>query len=47
MGVMGRVSLCLAGGLLTLATAPAQANQVPGATYAGTADTGGTISFDV
>jgi hypothetical protein len=39
-------SLLLAAGL-TLAAAPAHAAHVPGATYTGTAATGGTISFDV
>ncbi|MGH2824658.1 MAG: hypothetical protein ACRDLY_16905 [Thermoleophilaceae bacterium] len=38
----------LAAGILMLAAAaPAAANQVPGATYTGTAATGGTVSFDV
>jgi hypothetical protein len=36
----------LVAALLTLA-APAHANHIPGATYTGTAATGGTVSFDV
>lgn len=44
----GRKLSGLAAGLLMLAAAaPAAANQVPGATYTGTAATGGTVSFDV
>lgn len=47
MTVLGRISVCLTGGLLTLAATPAHANQVPAATYTGTAATGGTVSFEV
>lgn len=48
MTLMGR-RLCglAAGGLMLAAAAPAAANQVPGATYIGTAATGGTVSLDV
>jgi hypothetical protein len=34
-------------GALSLATAPAHASHIPGATYRGTAATGGTVEFDV
>jgi hypothetical protein len=34
-------------GVLSLATAPAHASHIPGATYRGTAATGGTVEFDV
>jgi hypothetical protein len=37
----------LVAGVLTLAAAPAHANQIPGATYTGFAATGGTVTFDV
>lgn len=39
-------SLLVAAGLM-FAAAPAQATHIPGATYTGTAATGGTVSFDV
>jgi hypothetical protein len=37
----------LVAGVLALAAAPAHANHIPGATYTGTAATGGSVSFDV
>jgi hypothetical protein len=42
-----KLSGLTAGILMLAAAAPAAANQVPGATYTGTAATGGTVSFDV
>jgi hypothetical protein len=48
MTLTGRKVSGLAAGILMLAApAPAAANQIPGATYTGTAATGGAISFDV
>ena len=42
-----RFGFCVLLGVLWLATAPAQANHIPGATYRGTPATGGTVEFDV
>lgn len=42
-----RFGLYAVAGVLLLATAPAHANHVPGATYRGTTATGGTVEFDV
>lgn len=42
-----RFGCLLVASVLTLAAAPARANHIPGATYTGTAATGGTVSFDV
>jgi hypothetical protein len=42
-----RFGSCVLLGVLWLATAPAQANHIPGATYRGTSATGGAVEFDV
>jgi hypothetical protein len=42
-----RLGLCAIAGVVWLATASAEANHIPGATYRGTAATGGTVEFDV
>ena len=42
-----RLGLCVVAGPLSVATAPAFANHIPGATYTGAAATGGTVELDV
>jgi hypothetical protein len=45
--MLRRFGLYAAVGALLVASAPAHANHIPGATYRGTAATGGTVEFDV
>jgi hypothetical protein len=45
--MLRRFGLYVAVGALSLATAPAHASHIPGATYRGTAATGGTVELDV
>jgi hypothetical protein len=47
MVVLRRFGLYAAVGALSLATAPAHASHIPGATYRGTAASGGTVELDV
>jgi hypothetical protein len=47
MTMFRRFGSFLVAAVLTLAAAPAHATHIPGATYTGTAATGGTVSFDV